>query len=853
MANGTQTPLISPGVLAGLRSSFGARPKSLLERPSTGEVAAGSLARHSGELVDRLIKVKEQKAREEQAYKEQRFVSSSALGFSEVARKAEKTLSEFYRSDGQDVAPPPDFSKDLGLGISLTGQDFMDEKTGRRRGYSQVLERVYDRYTEARRGKAPSLPSWGRASDYLREAKSKALIRSESFEVARTGVRYANDLNAIVVAHKQAISSQKGFNPDLFATALESARSLSETVPFLDRGKAAMAFRIAAEDLVAVEVEESVVGKDNDSALRVLGSGPLANTESVRLSMLGLPWKDKQLLSKYRKQYQGQPKYTANSRLPNDRTEYFSWALGQLDKNQMSDLQNRAIKSFHLQTQRVRGELNKRIQGATSASSYIGVKSEGFRESVKQSLRKAAVDINRVYPRDIYPDTNAGYRAQIIAAEKMLDLRNVYDSKPLFEMLSPQASADAANKAYADVVKELPKGSLAGLPVRDKIFSALETMRKTEIGLRQKDPGLSIRRADKQIAKLDTRLKLGDYANQEDKVLDQETLYKAVQMKAGQLNVAPVFLSSAEEGRLKQVVNTGNLADAYSLMNQYRNTYGGKIYGAYIRPQVAALEGGEELSVLATLNRPEVAERVLGGILYTRTAAKGAKSGDSALGSDQRESWRNELRDFNKHTEEAGYMTAIRDYYTDIFGESAKTAQVISQVESIIPQVASHMRVEEGLNADAAIIRATKLFASGLGEVQTLEEESSFWEFGRDRFRIIPQELGGRYTGAEVEDMQEMFYDTRFLQTTVIPNLKLDIPRFKNTISDTLIFDSPETNAKDILKDRDVTKWLMLPRGAVPTQVDPLHGYRVPFPSKAGGEFMLRWEDIDVLLEGAKP
>ena len=844
------TGLFSPGAL------------NYAQRTTTtargGQIRSGDLGperyRVLGDIVTKLAvryaAVSQIEDRKKKVFDDGQHVASSALGLAEHDYLLTKELSNFFRSDGEDILPPPDFDRDLGMGVSLAYGDFVSTK-GKRRSYREVVSASLDNYMAAKRKNAPSPEAEGRADVRMREGKLKALISADIYDQKRRGVKLANNMNTVVRAYKETIAKTKGFSSDVFASHLEAlVESVDSASGIVDAGQSFTMLREAGKDLIGVAISESVTGGDNDAALRVLGQGPLADTELLRKQVSGLPASDRALLAKYKGLYSKEAgkKYALGSPLPKDRQEYFSWALGQVDKESMAKLQERAVNAFRLRTDRTRKELDQRIDGGVSAISYIGLQDAGFRESLLTSFDKAAVDLNVVYPKDIFPAEHSDRVASLLVARAMVSNKDILNTVRSSDLAG--YSEKAAASLHQKIVDQFPGRSLAHLPILTKTKRMLEKFTKGEAVMRVKDPYGALQQSEKLINKLESRLSSGEYSNNAERLMDQKALETAVLSKARDLGMTPSFLGLADVSTLSSLVKMGNLGDAYTEMKRQERKLGPSIFNNYVRPHILSMDDMGALRPLAIINDPQAAELLLGGILtYKSRMATNAKIGDE----DVR---KHHIKMVSALRGSKGFK-AIDQYILDTLGSNADAAQLREEVLNAMGKLAVSHLVSGVSDVEAArAVNAT--VAKGIGEVVGDLGEAD----ERSSLRIIPPLLSSLVTPPELEQVFDILYKDSFLRTSVVPHITLPEAVTEGRDKEAGIgslwdlggsFDSREDNFIEIMEDRDRVRWILGSEGLIPVDMHPIYqGHYVPYPSKDGGFFSIPYTEVPNILKGQR-
>ena len=614
------TPFITPAVLNLARSSTrrvrsqGILPQQHQDpRDRIKEEAADFLTESAGLLAD----FQTQYHAEEKRRKDTNFLSATGVAQARFDIELKRELGRWYSTDGQDRSPPSNYSKELGFGMMLTGGDLLDESTGKRKLYSDVVKDLHNKFSEGRVKKAPSLDIEGAVQNRLDVGKLRAVSGAYQYQDSRQQMVLANNLNSIVVAYKDAINDTKSFDSEVFATHIEALdETIDASLTLVDPGTAYTQLRTALKDMFAVGITDSMLNRDNHTPLHVLAESKLLDSYEVRKAMAGVPRKDVAYMQLARdvakKSRQNRGRYNVGDIRPKDRADYFPWAYAQLSLPEQSNLQARSIKAFSTQTTQIRQELNDRVKGILLSASSPSVKDAGFRESLKSSANVAMRDINRVYPRSLFPNENADLFTSVLVGTEAMTIRSVFDDIPT--PLIPSVIASEKERIGNRIKNSLPKDSwYRALPVMDKVEKALKAFSANEAQLRAKNPYAALQQGNKEIRALDRRLTLNEYPNGfQDKARDQTVLRNRVLERSGQLGMRPSFLTGTDASTLETMYTNGNRGAFTKALDSVRDKYGDVTYFDYIVPEVARLTKGDVTTAYSLVpNQPNTC------LLYT--------------------------------------------------------------------------------------------------------------------------------------------------------------------------------------------------------------------------------------------
>ena len=768
--------------------------------------------------------------RRRERFEESQFIAASALGLSEFDYGLKRELSNFYRSDGEEVLPAQDYRKEI-MGGSLAYDDFVSD-TGKRRSYREVVEAALDRYIGERKKGSPTPIAEGRADLRMREAKVKSLIQADIYDRDRHGVKLTNNLNTIVRAYKETIAKSKGFSPDVFATHVESlAESIGGAGEYVDAGTSSNLLREAVKDLVGVSVAEAATQQDNEAAIRVLAQTSILDNRATRDAMAGLSWKDKRLLTKYRNAYKkAASKYPIGSPLPSDRGEYFNWALSQLDAKQLSGVQERAIKSFQTQTSRVRSELDARIDGAVSSISHAAMNNSGFRESMLRSFDQMAAQLSAVYPKDIYPEEYKSRLSSLMVARALIHRRKELANTPTRDL--PALGETLGGVIYEDLKNSLGEDNIAPLPITKITKKYVNRYAQRQVALRQADPFSALQSGDKHIERLERRLSVGDYSAESDRVVDQQALKSAVFARSKELGMPATFLDTTTRKTIEHMVTVGNIGDAYVSVKNIERKYGSEIFNNYVRPEILAMKGAKDLAPLIAMNDASKAEVLLGNIT-TFKSIKNLPGKGSAGTPNVRYS--ELLRDIRSDPAKSAPIEAFSTGLLGFNAEALELSNRLLEATAMAAVVGEHRGKED----KTAIADALDMVVTGLGTVVGTGDE----------MRIIPPAAAGVMTPAQFERLNHRLYQTDFLNTEVLPYLELEDVKER----DRSLFRSREGELRNVLSDRGRTQWVFNQQGFYPTDSSELYGgQRAVYRSKKGGFFGIGYERVADILEGSE-
>ena len=600
--------------------------------PSLGERALHHGAKAAGRFRDDYLAYQEgydalerEAIRRDNEAKDTFYLNTTRLAQDKFDHTLRKELSHYYRSDGIDVVPPSeDFRADLGFGITLTRKDFYDT-SGVRHPYTKIVENLSNRFMEARKKDAPHVGVLERLDGLLVRGHLKTRVNARIYQDSRQGMVLTHKLNGAILSYKEAIANERGFNPELFGTHILSMGGIAkQATELLDPGKVYEAYRAAITDLISVGVLEAYTDKDNESAIKVLAGGELANTETVRKAVLGLSPEDKAFLNYNRSLARRTVKdFKLGDRLPNNIAEAHDWAFAQLNPKQRAKLQGDAIKAFEAQTRTAKGELEAQLEGLKTAAFSPSVKDSGFRQSIKKAATKALADAVRLYPKKLFPAKRAQATAKVLMAAEAVESRESFDDVHT-KYLMQAAAEQSANLAAKVQMVAGEDAQIAALPLLDMAHKELIRAATVEANTRQRDPYGSLIRGSKGLRELDKKLSTYDYSgNFGEKYKDQNVLKRVVMERGVKLGVAPSFLTTTDKATLRALATRGNSSLLFSSVAGIRDRYGDNIFFENVVPELVrdkTLVG--KIGGVYLLNNQAMAEKVIQAIVNEKENSK---------------------------------------------------------------------------------------------------------------------------------------------------------------------------------------------------------------------------------------
>lgn len=783
-----------------------------------------------------------QRALEERNFKDRSFISATGIAQQSFDFELKKELARFYTSDGQDLTPPATYSKDLGFGVSLSGKDFLDTD-GKRRSYVEAVKYFHSRFSDMRKGKAPSVRAENAASLKMREGELRAVLGAQKFQDRRQGAVLANNLNAVVRSYKEVLAKERGFNPDTFALHVESMLDTSgSSLSLLDAGAVARAVRLSLGDMLAVGITEAHTNRDNTLALRFLADTPLRDTEMVRKAVAGLSATDKAYLEKYRKaaRLKGRKRFALNDKPPKNRGEFFEWAIAQQDEKRKGELQARAIKAFASQTEQVRNILASQIQGLQVAAFSPQVKDAGFRQAIRQSAAQALADIQRVYPKDLYMQKNLETTAAVLVGAQAVEIRNMFDDVPTENL--GQYAATMSNIVSNSIMAQLPKDKFTmALPIQQKVHKALATFSANEAKARQADPYGSLKRISKEIRNVDDRLSVGDYVSAADKYKDQAILRDRVVKKSNQLGLTPSFLSGNEALTISSLAKMQNKAELGKVIGQVRDKFGEGTFYDYIVPQLGTDEMVGTMALgYSIVPSKEVSNMLLEATINTKKnrqflkdAAKGDQVQEVFQEIDEQFSW---WEWYDRWNYGATQMAHIDGYILDRFGSGATGRRAMTSMRRAVGNLAMQYLVtgmeEDG---DSAARKAVDTVINGIGQRGEFK--------GNDT--IFPSQMTLNEPRREL--LESVLFNQNFLMEQVYPHIVPNNPVIEKAKIEKV---DPSVLLHKYFTDDDIMRWGFSWEGVVPFVENPLFpDLRAAIPRKTDGNaFLIPYTDLPSLI-----
>ena len=836
------SPFITPAVLNLARSNTrrgrpGAALPSTYQPPQERikEEATDFMAKALGAFAD----IEFQYAAREKQRKETNFLSATGVAQSRFDIELKRELSRWYSSDGEDKMPPSEYSKELGFGINFTGADLVDEGTGKRKLFSDAVKDFHNKFSEERVKKSPSISIEGTVQNRLDAGKLRAVVGAYQYQDARQGMVLANNLNSIVVAYKSAIHETKAFNPDVFATHIEALdESVQASALLVDSGVARTQFRTAIKDMFAVGVTDAMLNRDNHTPLHILSEGGLLDTYEVRKAMAGISEKDTAYMELARKLTKGSTQFTGKFRRgdlrPKDRSQYFPWAYAQLDLKEQSDLQARSIKAFETQSNQIRQELNNRVKGIMSAASSPSIKDAGFRESLKSSAAKAMRDIQRVYPRELFPNENADLFTGVLVGTEAINIRSVFDEIPT--PLMPSVIASETDRISKRIQASLPKSEwYRALPIVSKVQKALSDFSNREAEVRNKDPYGAIKQGSKEVRALDLRLAINDYPEGfHGKARDQSVLRNRVLERAGRLGMRPSFLTGTDAATLATMYTNGNRGAFTSALDTVRDKYGDVTFYDYIVPEIARMSKGDITTAYSMVPDQNISNIILNASLNASNNKKLAKDLDiniSSIGPEFREEGKQGWLEwiFGVDTELERLDNYVDDTLTGSEAIEAKTA-----FRKAVSDMALQNMVVGRLDAEDAVQEAFTMLVSGIGFPE---------RFGGKNVVVRPQ-VG--LNGPRLELLSEVLYNQNFLNEMVFPKIAPNIYVMEQAKH---YNDDPNAILRNYFGDEDIIDWKFGYEGIYPVLQNPLFpDLTTAIPDKSGRPFIIPYPELNSLI-----
>ena len=558
-------------------------PTEVLDPSARTKQAAASAFEQITNTFIRFKLVQDQK---EKVRREQDFLSATGILQQRFDIDLKRELLKYYTSDGQDLTPPEGTSTPIGRsGIQLTAKDFISEETGRRKPYSDVVESLHKRFSEERYKSLPSKDIEGVLNNRLEQGTLRAMIGAYSYQDARQGVKLANNLNSVVRSYKEAIHDERNFSADTFAVHVDAmAEAVAGASQMVDVGAASEAFRVSLGDMLSLGLTDAMLNRENMLPFTVLREGQLLDTREVRKALTALPPKDNAMLRglKAKKKMS----FSFNSNAPDDKSRYIEWALAQMPLDKLSDLQMRSINSFKSQNQQIRAELKDRLQGVFASVTTPLIKDIGHRQQIEKSLKKAVSDINRVYPRSLFPQENSKLMASALVGQQIMEIRNDLDTVHTANLKNfvQEKTVEMSN----DLRAKLPDQDwVKTLPLTEQVHKHLMAFAENEANIRRLDPFGAIKISNKDVRELDKKLTSGKYTNTAERFRDQAVLRRRVIRRAGELGIMPSFITGNDKAVLKTLSDNNMVGQFNKVMKEIRQRYGDVTFFEHIAPEIA--------------------------------------------------------------------------------------------------------------------------------------------------------------------------------------------------------------------------------------------------------------------------
>ena len=536
-----------------------------------------------------------------QAWEQQRYLTSSYLAQTRMNYELGREIHRYYPLDGRESMPEKGYEKDLGFGVKILESDFYN-KDGTRKPYPDLVDSLNDRFFETRSKTAPDRHALSRFELRFREGRMRAGMAARAYDSKRQVGKMAMGMNSVVRSFRENVSMVRGFDPATFAESVDALTELrnASVKGYADPVAAQQAYLLSIHDLLAAGVTESHTDRDNMFALQVMGATPLRQSETLNRAISGLPEKDV-------KMFQSMPKvlnpFKQGDAAPDDVQGYIPWAIRQIDPNQVSNLQARAVKAFNSQTSMARAELDARMKGVLRASTVgSGLsRDSGVREGVKKSIGQMMNIAERVYPESLYPVENRKYKAVGLVADELLSARDFLDDTPT-QYLDANLAA-SVSRVMSKMQSKYPQAFLENLPILEVATNEMKKAVLTEKKFREENPYHVLQRTNKTIRVLEGRLEQGDYVSPQEKMLMQNELREQVKKESTRIQVTPSFLSFADMGLIRDLDKLGDSAGYSSALREIKGKYGDESFFDYILPQISKIEGMSEVGVFASFIR----------------------------------------------------------------------------------------------------------------------------------------------------------------------------------------------------------------------------------------------------------
>ena len=781
------------------------------------------------------------------------YLSATPLAQNKFDLNLKRELRKYYRSDGEDVSPPSDYSADLGFGISFNGGALLDD-AGNRRTFTEAVTFFHDQFTELRKKKAPSVKAEGKVSLTLQQGQFTSLVDAQGYSTKRQGLKLANNMNTVVRGYKDVVAADRGFNAETFGTHMKALEDLTvASTSVVDPGAAFQAFQEASGDLLAVGITDAALNRDNEMAIKLLALSPLRDTRELRKVMSGLNWKDINYLSTEREKYRGgSPTYRYGEPPPKNIINYFGWAYAQQSPKRQSELQKRAVDAFSSQVKQVRVELDTRIEGIIASATSPMIKDSAFRQNIRVSADKAMKDVARVYPQHLFPVEHKEAVASILVGSEAVNIRNMFNTVPT-DQLGAMVMSESA-RVSKEIASKIPNTNFAvsTLPLQNKTQQILLKFADNEEKIRRLDPYGSLKRISKDVRELDSRLTKGLYTNIGEKFRDQEVLRRRVLEKAGKLGVRPSFISGNDADVLQGLAKRGNTPELLQVVSQIRDKYGESIFFDYIVPDIGETAGlGKHVGAVAMIPDKAVFGAAMDAKINSRENAKLLK--DLKIETKTFEAAMNEgyywPTDFFDRYKYGSYpLERLDARIDDIAGDPATRSNLKTSMRSLVRDMVYQKLVNGDISEDYT---GLSYYRGGAGK-SALHETIDTLVNGLGR----PVTFLGKETVApnhfslnepRIEVLEEVLFHPQFVRDRIIPyvrpNRAMAIKAERDGIS------NPSEVFERFFLDEGVVSWHMSHDGLVPAIENPLFpGNVTSFETFDGSPFIIPYSVVDTLV-----
>ena len=772
----------------------------------------------------------------ERNLRDRTFVSATSVMQKRLDLELKRELVRFYTTDGRDIEPASDYSKDIGFGITLESSDFYDEESGSRKTFSDVVKDVHNRFATKRRDSAPSLTAEKLTNDRLQYGHLQATISAYAFQDKRQPMVLANNLNTVVRSYKDAIHDEKGFSPLTFATHLDSLNEVFvASSELVDPGAANNARVQAMGDMLSIGVTDAFYNNDNAVPLSILATGKLADTFKVRQIVSGLPQEDLAYLHKAKESVKkdvSKKMFAKGAAVPKDKSNYMYWAYSQLPMNVQQDLQARSLEAFKAQTDQKKEALKAKVEGMYTAASSPMIRDAGFRATLERNTPQLLADISKIYPRDLFPKENADLFSKVLVGAKSVEIRGDFDQvpTPLLEQFAKQRGNALAN----EIMKEVPSSLyFSTLPVQKIASESLTKFAATEAKRRKDAPFESMMMVSKDIRELYKSLVVDDFVTLGDKAKNQRLLRDRVLDVSSRLAIEPSFMSQHDANVLKTLNDTGQTAEISQVVDDIRDRYGEQVFFDYIVPQISKGRKNGGLDVAYALVPDKgISQIVLDATVNSEANKKLAKERE-INGIEALESNLSNVYGFWEFWKGDEPLTHLYGYIDDkLTGSDAANAKIAMQ--RAIRDVALQKVLTEDLTPEQAIENAMEMIISGIGKPVEV--------FGRNR--IIPPHIP--LNEPRFELLGEVLRSDSFLKEKVYENISPN----PYAVNQSQILKRPLGDVyHSWFKDEDILDWKFSHQGLVPVVEHELYPeLSFAVPSKQGGAFVIPYEELPVLI-----